>query len=86
MVVNFRHDTDDIPYHLFYAGHSAGPSLGHPSKPQLDDSYSPYNLIPSSESPASPLAPHDSWGQGKNTNDKISNGTNINWPPGDWHL
>ncbi|XP_077069067.1 trinucleotide repeat-containing gene 6C protein isoform X5 [Siphateles boraxobius] len=62
-------------------GHSAGPSLGHPSKPQLDDSYSPYNLIPSSESPASPLAPHDSWGQGKNTNDKISNGTNINWPP-----
>ncbi|XP_067273936.1 trinucleotide repeat-containing gene 6C protein isoform X3 [Pseudorasbora parva] len=60
---------------------SAGPSLGPPSKPQLDDSYSPYNLIPSSESPASPLAPHDSWGQGKNTNDKISNGTNVNWPP-----
>ncbi|XP_073713313.1 trinucleotide repeat-containing gene 6C protein isoform X4 [Misgurnus anguillicaudatus] len=57
-----------------------GPSLGPPSKPQLDDSYSPY-LIPSSESPASPLAHHDSWGQGKNTNDKISNGTNVNWPP-----
>uniref|UniRef100_A0A673H9H7 Trinucleotide repeat-containing gene 6C protein n=1 Tax=Sinocyclocheilus rhinocerous TaxID=307959 RepID=A0A673H9H7_9TELE len=60
---------------------STGPSLGPPSKPPLDDSYSPYNLIPSSESPASPLAPHDSWGQGKNTNDKISNGTNVNWPP-----
>ncbi|XP_073713314.1 trinucleotide repeat-containing gene 6C protein isoform X5 [Misgurnus anguillicaudatus] len=59
---------------------SVGPSLGPPSKPQLDDSYSPY-LIPSSESPASPLAHHDSWGQGKNTNDKISNGTNVNWPP-----
>uniref|UniRef100_A0A672PIL3 Trinucleotide repeat containing adaptor 6C n=1 Tax=Sinocyclocheilus grahami TaxID=75366 RepID=A0A672PIL3_SINGR len=56
---------------------STGPSLGPPSKPPLDDSYSPYNLIPSSESPASPLAPHDSWGQGKNTNDKISNGTNV---------
>ncbi|XP_042578968.1 trinucleotide repeat-containing gene 6C protein isoform X6 [Cyprinus carpio] len=60
---------------------SAGPSLGPPSKPTLDDSYNPYNLIPSSESPASPLAPHDSWGQGKNTNDKISNGTNVSWPP-----
>ncbi|XP_016355249.1 trinucleotide repeat-containing gene 6C protein isoform X4 [Sinocyclocheilus anshuiensis] len=60
---------------------STGPSLGPPSKPPLDDSYSPYNLIPSSESPASPLAPHDSWGQGKNTNDKISNGTSVNWPP-----
>ncbi|XP_052407791.1 trinucleotide repeat-containing gene 6C protein isoform X4 [Carassius gibelio] len=60
---------------------SAGPSLGPPSKPPLDDSYSPYNLIGSSESPASPLAPHDSWGPGKNTNDKISNGTNVTWPP-----
>ncbi|XP_051571363.1 trinucleotide repeat-containing gene 6C protein-like isoform X3 [Myxocyprinus asiaticus] len=60
---------------------SAGPSLGPPSKPPLDDSYSPYNLISSSESPASPLAHHDSWGQGKSTNDKISNGTNVNWPP-----
>ncbi|XP_051987447.1 trinucleotide repeat-containing gene 6C protein isoform X3 [Xyrauchen texanus] len=60
---------------------SAGPSLGPPSKPPLDDSYSPYNMISNSESPASPLAPHDSWGQGKSTNDKISNGTNVNWPP-----
>lgn len=60
---------------------SAGPSLGPPSKPPLDDSYSPYNLLPNSESPTSPLTPHESWGQGKNTNDKISNGTNVNWPP-----
>lgn len=83
-VVNIRPDSDDFPYHQYYTGAiSAGPSLGPPSKPSLDGSYSPYNLIPSSESPASPLAPHDSWGQGKNTNDKISNGTNVNWPPGD---
>ncbi|XP_059414319.1 trinucleotide repeat-containing gene 6C protein-like isoform X1 [Carassius carassius] len=60
---------------------SAGPSLGPPSKPTLDDSYNPYNLLPSSESPNSPLVPHDSWGQGKNTNDKLSNGTNVSWPP-----
>ncbi|XP_036417415.1 trinucleotide repeat-containing gene 6C protein isoform X1 [Colossoma macropomum] len=60
---------------------SAGPNLGPPGKPSLDDSYSPYNLISSSESPASPLVPPDSWGQNKSANDKISNGTNINWPP-----
>ncbi|XP_024127248.1 trinucleotide repeat-containing gene 6C protein isoform X1 [Oryzias melastigma] len=60
--------------------HGAG--LGPPGKPpQLDDSFSPYNLIPSSESPTSPLVPPDSWGQGKSTNDKMANGTNINWPP-----
>uniref|UniRef100_A0A4W4EA31 Trinucleotide repeat-containing gene 6C protein n=1 Tax=Electrophorus electricus TaxID=8005 RepID=A0A4W4EA31_ELEEL len=58
-----------------------GPTLAPPGKPPLDDSYSPYNLIPSSESPASPLVPLDNWGQGKSANDKISNGTNINWPP-----
>ncbi|XP_026061028.1 trinucleotide repeat-containing gene 6C protein-like isoform X5 [Carassius auratus] len=60
---------------------SAGPSLGPPGKPTLDDSYNPYNLLPSSESPNSSLLPHDSWGQGKNTNDKLSNGTNASWPP-----
>nr|XP_015211682.1 PREDICTED: trinucleotide repeat-containing gene 6C protein isoform X4 [Lepisosteus oculatus] len=59
----------------------AGPSLGPPGKPPMEDSYSPYNLIPSSESPASPLVAPDSWTQGKASNDKISNGTNINWPP-----
>ncbi|MBN3314212.1 TNR6C protein, partial [Atractosteus spatula] len=59
----------------------AGPSIGPPGKPPMEDSYSPYNLIPSSESPASPLVAPDSWTQGKASNDKISNGTNINWPP-----
>lgn len=57
--------------------------MAPPGKPhQLEDSYSPYNLISSSESPTSPLVPPDSWGQGKNSNDKMANGTNINWPPG----
>ncbi|KAJ8404225.1 hypothetical protein AAFF_G00339980, partial [Aldrovandia affinis] len=60
---------------------TASPNLGPPGKTPLDDSYSPYNLISSSESPASPLVTPDSWGQGKSANDKISNGTNINWPP-----
>ncbi|XP_028266953.1 trinucleotide repeat-containing gene 6C protein isoform X2 [Parambassis ranga] len=59
-----------------------GASLGPPGKPpQLDDSYSPYNLMSSSDSPTSPLVPPDSWGQGKSSSDKIANGTNINWPP-----
>ncbi|XP_031144640.1 trinucleotide repeat-containing gene 6C protein-like isoform X2 [Sander lucioperca] len=61
---------------------SAASTLCPPGKPpQLEDSYSPYNLMSSSESPNSPLVPSDSWGQGKNPNEKISNGTNINWPP-----
>ncbi|KAG7239256.1 hypothetical protein INR49_029397, partial [Caranx melampygus] len=61
---------------------SAASTLGPPGKPpQLEDSYSPYNLISNSESPTSPLVPPDSWGQGKSPNEKISNGTNINWPP-----
>uniref|UniRef100_A0A3Q1GFX1 Trinucleotide repeat-containing gene 6C protein n=1 Tax=Acanthochromis polyacanthus TaxID=80966 RepID=A0A3Q1GFX1_9TELE len=59
-----------------------GANLGPPGKPpQLDDSYSPYNLMSSSESPTSPLVPPDSWGQGKSSSDKMANGTNINWPP-----
>ncbi|XP_029292884.1 trinucleotide repeat-containing gene 6C protein [Cottoperca gobio] len=59
-----------------------GANLGPPGKPhQLEDSYSPYNLMSSSESPTSPLVPQDSWGQGKSSNDKMANGTNINWPP-----
>ncbi|XP_015251900.1 PREDICTED: trinucleotide repeat-containing gene 6C protein-like [Cyprinodon variegatus] len=61
---------------------SAASTLGPPGKPpQLEDSYSPYNLISNSESPSSPLVPPDSWGQGKSPNEKISNGANINWPP-----
>uniref|UniRef100_A0A673CVH1 Trinucleotide repeat-containing gene 6C protein n=1 Tax=Sphaeramia orbicularis TaxID=375764 RepID=A0A673CVH1_9TELE len=61
---------------------SAASTLGPPGKPpQLEDSYSPYNLMSNSESPTSPLVTPDSWGQGKSPNEKISNGTNINWPP-----
>ncbi|XP_053298599.1 trinucleotide repeat-containing gene 6C protein isoform X1 [Pleuronectes platessa] len=59
-----------------------GANLGPPGKPpQLEDSYSPYNLMSSSDSPTSPLVPADNWGQGKSNNDKMANGTNINWPP-----
>uniref|UniRef100_A0AAX7UQ69 Trinucleotide repeat-containing gene 6C protein n=1 Tax=Astatotilapia calliptera TaxID=8154 RepID=A0AAX7UQ69_ASTCA len=59
-----------------------GANLGPPGKPtQLDESYSPYSLISSSESPSSPLVPPDSWGQSKGSSDKMANGTNINWPP-----
>lgn len=62
---------------------SSGANLGPPGKPhQLEDSYSPYNMMSSSESPTSPLVPQDSWGQGKSSNEKMANGTNINWPPG----
>uniref|UniRef100_A0A3Q3W4Y6 Uncharacterized protein n=1 Tax=Mola mola TaxID=94237 RepID=A0A3Q3W4Y6_MOLML len=42
---------------------------------------SPYNLMSGSESTTNPLVPPDSWGQGKSPNEKISNGTNVNWPP-----
>ncbi|XP_053706810.1 trinucleotide repeat-containing gene 6C protein-like isoform X1 [Synchiropus splendidus] len=57
-------------------------NLGPPGKPpQMEDSYSPYNLMSSAESPTSPLVAPDSWGQGKSTSDKMANGTNINWPP-----
>lgn len=68
---------------LFFSGAiSAGPNLGAPGKPSLDDSYNPYNLMQGTDSPASPLVTPDSWGQSKNANDKMSNGTNISWPPG----
>ncbi|CAG5937712.1 unnamed protein product [Menidia menidia] len=57
-------------------------TLGPPGKPpQLEDSYSPYNLISNSESNNSALVAPESWGQGKSPGEKISNGTNINWPP-----
>ncbi|MGH0139939.1 UNVERIFIED_CONTAM: hypothetical protein FKN15_076052, partial [Acipenser sinensis] len=59
----------------------AGPSIGPPGKSPMDDFYSPYNLIPSTESPASPLVAPDNWTQAKSANDKICNGTNISWPP-----
>lgn len=61
----------------------SGANLCPPGKPhQLEDSYSPYNLMSSSDSPSSPLVAPDSWGQGKSSSDKMANGTNINWPPG----
>ncbi|XP_028841267.1 LOW QUALITY PROTEIN: trinucleotide repeat-containing gene 6C protein [Denticeps clupeoides] len=47
------------------------PSLG---KPPLDESYPTYGTLAGSE-PSSPL------GQGKSSNDKLSNGTNVSWPP-----
>ncbi|KAM9784981.1 trinucleotide repeat-containing gene 6C protein-like isoform 2-T2 [Syngnathus typhle] len=59
-----------------------GTNLGPPGKAaQLDDSYSPYNLMSSSESPGSPLVAPDSWGPKGSSGDKMANGTNINWPP-----
>ncbi|XP_034045701.1 trinucleotide repeat-containing gene 6C protein isoform X2 [Thalassophryne amazonica] len=59
-----------------------GANLGPPGKPpQVEDSYSPYSLMSSSESPTSPLVTPDNWGQGKSNSDKMANGTNINWPP-----
>lgn len=61
----------------------SGANLGPPGKlPQMEDSYSHYNLMSSSDSPNSPLVPQDNWGQVKGTSDKMANGTNINWPPG----
>lgn len=64
-----------------------GANLGPPGKPhQLEDSYSPYNMMSSSESPTSPLVPQDNWGQSKSSAEKMANGTNINWPPGECQL
>ncbi|XP_060108954.1 trinucleotide repeat-containing gene 6C protein isoform X8 [Heteronotia binoei] len=59
-----------------------GLSIGPPGKSSIDDSYGRYDLIQNSESPASPpvAVPH-SWSRAKSDNDKISNGSSINWPP-----
>uniref|UniRef100_A0A8C7CNM9 Trinucleotide repeat-containing gene 6C protein n=1 Tax=Oncorhynchus kisutch TaxID=8019 RepID=A0A8C7CNM9_ONCKI len=57
-------------------------NLGPPGKPpQMEDGYSPYGMMPVSESPTNPLVPPDSWSQGKSPNDKMVNGANITWPP-----
>jgi hypothetical protein len=48
----------------------------------MEDGYSPYGMMPVSESPTNPLVPPDSWSQGKSPNDKMVNGANITWPPG----
>lgn len=63
---------------------SIGANLGPPGgkSSQMEDSYSPYNLMSNAESPTSPLVPPDSWGQGKGSSDKMTNGNNITWPPG----
>ncbi|KAM4673000.1 trinucleotide repeat-containing gene 6C protein isoform 10-T13 [Amazona ochrocephala] len=59
-----------------------GLSIGPPGKSSIDDSYSRYDLMQNSESPASPpvAVPH-SWSRAKTDSDKISNGSSINWPP-----
>ncbi|XP_078257162.1 trinucleotide repeat-containing gene 6C protein isoform X12 [Rhinoraja longicauda] len=65
-----------------HGGIPGGLNIGPTSKHSLEDSYSPYDLITSSESPASPPVPvSDSWTRAKSPADKISNGSNINWPP-----
>uniref|UniRef100_A0A8B9LMJ1 Trinucleotide repeat containing adaptor 6C2 n=1 Tax=Astyanax mexicanus TaxID=7994 RepID=A0A8B9LMJ1_ASTMX len=51
------------------------------ARPTMEDSFSPYNLLSSSQSPSSPLVTPESWAQSKNPNEKMSNGTNISWPP-----
>jgi len=79
--------TSTLDFFYFFISLLSGSNLGLPGKPHpMEDSYSPYNLMSSSESPTSPLVPQDSWGQGKSTSDKMTNGTNINWPPGQEHL
>ncbi|XP_040845800.1 trinucleotide repeat-containing gene 6C protein isoform X2 [Ochotona curzoniae] len=59
-----------------------GLSIGPPGKSSMDDSYGRYDLLPDSESPASPpvAVPH-SWSRAKPDSEKISNGSNISWPP-----
>ncbi|XP_064423671.1 trinucleotide repeat-containing gene 6C protein isoform X3 [Latimeria chalumnae] len=68
--------------HTKHGAIPGGLTIGAPGKTSIDDSYSRYNLIPGSESPASPPVPvTDSWSRAKSDADKISNGSNINWPP-----
>uniref|UniRef100_A0A8C2CB91 Trinucleotide repeat-containing gene 6C protein n=1 Tax=Cyprinus carpio TaxID=7962 RepID=A0A8C2CB91_CYPCA len=50
-------------------------------KSTMEDSFSPYNLMSSSESPTSTLVSPESWTQGKSPNEKMSSNSNINWPP-----
>lgn len=68
---------------LSAGGIPPAPNHGPTGKTPMDDSYSPYGLMSSSESPTSPLVPPESWAQGKSPTEKISNGTNISWPPGE---
>ncbi|XP_043097318.1 trinucleotide repeat-containing gene 6C protein isoform X1 [Puntigrus tetrazona] len=50
-------------------------------KSAMEDSFSPYNMMSSSESPTSTLVSPESWTQGKSPNEKMSSNSNINWPP-----
>lgn len=72
-----------MPIWLLAGAIPGGLSIGPPGKSSLDDSYGRYDLIQNSESPASPpvAVPH-SWSRAKSDSDKISNGSSINWPPG----
>lgn len=76
-------DEIPIPISLLAGAIPGGLSIGPPGKSSLDDSYGRYDLIQNSESPASPpvAVPH-SWSRAKSDSDKISNGSSINWPPG----
>ncbi|XP_063816516.1 trinucleotide repeat-containing gene 6C protein isoform X1 [Pseudophryne corroboree] len=56
-------------------------NIGPPGKPSIEDSYSRYDLLQNSESPTSPVVVPDSWSRAKSENEKISNGSSINWPP-----
>ncbi|XP_053565621.1 trinucleotide repeat-containing gene 6C protein [Bombina bombina] len=59
-----------------------GLTMGPPVKSTIDESYSRYDLLPNSESPTSPsVSVPDSWPRAKSENDKISNGSSVNWPP-----
>ncbi|KAL4657937.1 trinucleotide repeat-containing protein 6C-like, partial [Arapaima gigas] len=63
--------------------HKHGRKHGHPQgQPPIDDSYSPYSLLPGSDLPSGgSLVSPESWGQSQGPGDKLSNGTNISWPP-----
>uniref|UniRef100_A0A671L0Q8 Trinucleotide repeat-containing gene 6C protein n=1 Tax=Sinocyclocheilus anshuiensis TaxID=1608454 RepID=A0A671L0Q8_9TELE len=50
-------------------------------KSTMEDSFGPYNLMSSSESPTSTMVSPESWTQGKSPNEKMSSNSNINWPP-----
>ncbi|XP_029109885.1 trinucleotide repeat-containing gene 6C protein-like isoform X3 [Scleropages formosus] len=59
-----------------------GRKLSHAQgQPPMDDAYSPYNLLPSTDLPSGSLVSPESWGQTQGPGDKLSNGTNISWPP-----
>lgn len=60
---------------------SAAQSHVPAGKSSMEDSFSPYNMMSSSESPSNTLVSPESWTQGKSPNEKIASGSNISWPP-----